>query len=80
MALNIDEILNPAEQLSIARDTLRGKAADYMRLSLLDPASNGGPEYLATVEAEITNIKKRIKALEKKVPALPVPVAPSAEE
>lgn len=77
MPLNIDDILDPSEQLRIAQETLRGRASDYLRISLLDPALNGGPERLAAMEAEIDGIRKHIKRLEKKVPAPPdIPAPP----
>jgi hypothetical protein len=60
------ETLTAEDLLNIARDALRGRESDHYRLSLLSPASSGGPTRLKEIEAEIASIKGEIRAMEAK--------------
>lgn len=65
--INMDTLLDPVDQLAIARDALRGRASDFFRLSLMDPASNGGPERMSAMEEEIRSLQAHVKRIENNV-------------
>lgn len=60
-------MLTKADQLALARDSLRGKESDHFRISQLP--EDGGPGRLAVLEDQVVRLREKVNELEAEVEA-----------